>query len=77
VLGTLVELLVMILPVIETFNQVRSGSDCTQKQNQTNLFYFKNKVLSQHVIGGKEKSHEERQLGSLSQNGNMNINFRI
>lgn len=37
------------------------------------LFYFKNKFLSQHVIGEKEKSHEERQLGSLSQNRNMNI----
>lgn len=59
-LGTIVEFLVMILQVIETFNQIRSGSDCTQKQNQTNLFYFKKKVLSQYVIGGKEKSHEER-----------------
>jgi len=31
VLGTIVEFLVMILLVIETFNQIMSGSDCTQK----------------------------------------------
>jgi len=52
----------------------------TALKNKTKLiylFYFKNKGLYQHVIGEKEKSHEERQLGSLSKKGNMNIDFRI